>query len=600
MSDNLHIAWARLLVRGLAAGGVTDVVVSPGSRSTPLVLAAVEHGKVRCHRSIDERAAAFLALGQARVTGRPTALVCTSGTAPAHYHPAVIEASESRTPLVVLSADRPWELHGSGAPQAVDQVKLFGDRVRAHFALGAPSPGAAALRNVVRVGVQACVSATHPVPGPVHVNVPFREPLEPQPEGDAPAWRPTFEALATAEPAAVHLPETTPDPAAVAGIAERIRHAERGLIVCGPAPAHGDLNARRAAVARLAALTGFPVWAEATSQLRFGPFEDGARRLSALDALWRGAEMRDAYAPDLIMQLGAVPTSKTFARWIGEGRGCTRIVASSWLWEDPHATAEEHVVAEPRAFADALSDSLAAAGVTGPGDAVRAWSERLGTADAAAFEGIRNAMSEDGLRSVTSEGRVAAAVAGAAPRDSTLVVGNSMPIRDLDTFCAPSNRALTVVHQRGANGVDGLIATAAGAASATDGPVTALLGDVSAVHDLTSLTLARDVRGPLVLVVVNNRGGRIFEQLPIAANPALGAEVERYFAMPPDVDFGNAAAAFGVRFERARSQLTLMRVLGEAYDRDGATLLEAVVTERDTRAAYAALWETVAEAVRGT
>ena len=562
--SNLHTAWARLFLRAAASAGVTDVVLSPGSRSTPLALAAAGEPRLRLHVIVDERAAAFFALGQARVTGRPSMLVCTSGTAGAHYFPALVEASQSFVPLLVVTADRPWELSDAAAPQTIDQVKLFGDFVRHYAELGLPDAAPSALRAVPRLAAQAVARALGPMPGPVHINARFRKPLEPVAVSGREAWEPLWESLMERGAPAVHASAQTPDPEAVAELAERIARAERGLLVCGPSPLSQAEG--RDAILALARRTGFPLLAEATSQLRFGGDHAGVTVCSGFDAVARIPALRGGQAPDLILELGAPPTSSGYAELLAASAGAARFVIAPHGWNDPQGDATALVHAEPAALARALAVALPDRA------AASSWSTSWARADARAQAATERALAEAGF----TEGAVARAVLAACPEGSILVVGNSTPVRDLDAFCPASGRDVRILHQRGASGIDGLVAGAVGAATVSPRPVSLLLGDVSLLHDLTSLGLASRLEAPFVVVVVQNGGGRIFEQLPIAR--AVDAELfERTFATPQTVRFEPAAAAFGIAYARAETGASLAEALSAAWSRRGPTLIEAVV-----------------------
>jgi 2-succinyl-5-enolpyruvyl-6-hydroxy-3-cyclohexene-1-carboxylate synthase len=576
---NLHIAWAELFLRAASLAGVTDVVLSPGSRSTPLAIAAATAPALRTHVIIDERSAAFFALGQARVTGRPSLLICTSGTAGAHYFPAVIEAHQSFAPLLVVTADRPWELQDAAAPQTIDQLKLFGGFARWFVELGLPDPSPGALSAVARIAAQAVARALGPTPGPVHVNARFRKPLEPIPGASgAEPWRPLWRALMERGGSRVHAPEAAPDERAVAEIAERASRAERGLIVCGPSPLSSARG--RAAILDLARATGFPLLAEGSSQIRFGGDRRGVTSCSMFDAILRAPEFRAQRAPDLILELGAPPTSTGYASLLAERPACARFVIAPHGWNDPSGDAAALVLADPGALAARVNARLAS-----PRAEPSRWAEAFARADAAAQAIASRALDGDHL----SEGAIARAVVAGCPEGSLLSIGNSTPVRDLDAYCPASPRELGVVHQRGASGIDGLVSGAAGARSKSPGPVTLLLGDLSLLHDLTGLGLARKVPGPFVVVVVQNGGGRIFDQLPIAlrASPEV---FERCFATPEEVAFADAAAAFGVAYARAETKEALDQALRAAWSRPSATLIEAITEPGEGGRRMAKLW----------
>ncbi len=568
--SNLHLAWARLLFRALATAGVRHVVISPGSRSTPLVLAAAAEEAVTCHTIIDERSAAFFALGQARVTGKPTVLVCTSGTAGAHYLPAIIEASESLLPLVAITADRPWELQDVAAPQTVDQAKLFGNHVRRFFDLGLPDASPAALRGVPRIAAQAVATSLGPQPGPVHVNAHFRKPLEPVEALTPEPWEKEVEALLARGAPAFHSAPTTINRDAAEQLARACLRARRGIIACGPSPLPRD-NDFRVAAGALSLATGFPILAEATSQARFGPKADGVTVVGAFDALLRAGSI--AEAPDLVIELGSTPVSSAYAAWMEKHASVPRWVVAPHGWHDPFNSATAVVQAAPAAFA-----SEVAAWVTAADDAPsRTWASAWTDADARAWSLVEREWAEPRL----TEASIPRLLTQALPEGSFLIAGNSGSVRDLDAFAPPGGPDLHVLHQRGASGIDGLVSGAAGVRSLVEAPVLLYLGDVSLLHDLGALAVARSARRPLVIVVVQNDGGRLFEQLPIGSKPGLAAALSDFFVTPHGLSFEHAAAMFGLAYRREDTPGGLDRALTAAVRHEGCTLLEAVVPPED-------------------
>ena len=519
-------AWAETLVRGLARSGVGHVVVSPGSRSTPLVLAA-ERADVEVHTAIDERAAGFFALGQARVTQRPTALIATSGTAGAHYFPAVMEASAAGLPLVAVTADRPHELQACGAPQTTDQLSLFGRHVRAFFELGVPDSNPDALAAVGRMATQSVWAATSPDPGPVHINFRARKPLEPMPGVVPEVPRSSYS-----------LPRCLPDPATIQDIAARCRQSRRGLIACGP---QTDLTPEAAAA--LVKATGFPLVAEATSNLRFRRLS--VPRLDGLDALLLSKSFFESARPDLVLEFGGPLTSSAWHRWMRRHRPDRVVVTSRARWFDPHNNAAHLAFCEPEALAQGLVESLDPSAQT-DGSWRRA-SQKV-------WAGVERVLCQDRLL----EGAAARAVVQALQDGDALMVANSLPVRHLDLWCPARDVEARVLSQRGVNGIDGLIAGAAGAASVWPGRVHLLIGDVAFAHDVGGLALARG-QDNLSTVVLDNAGGRIFEQLPVAD---LGRPLDR-FVTPPELSVKDAAQAFGMRYQRAETLDELRQALGQ-------------------------------------
>ncbi|HEY5377255.1 MAG TPA: 2-succinyl-5-enolpyruvyl-6-hydroxy-3-cyclohexene-1-carboxylic-acid synthase [Polyangiaceae bacterium] len=578
MSAALLSEWSRLLLGSLARAGVEDVVLSPGSRSTPFAWAALNEPRFRCHSLADERVAAFFALGQARLSGRPSLLICTSGTAAANYYPAVIEASLSRLPLLILTADRPFELQHSAAPQAIDQIKLFGESVRAFFELGTPDAAPSALSGVVRSVAHAAHVARFPEPGPVHLNARARKPLEPVQANDAAsiALRSQVDQLLLRGP-------TSSRGATLKGDASRLARAcaatARGLIVVGP---HHPGEAAPA-LARLAEVTGFPLLCEATSQLRFSDeLAAGARLIDGFDWLLHSERLREALRPDLILSFGQTPTSGSYERLLNGGFSGDRFVVSPYGFPDPHGLATELISAssEDAALATLVllerSDLRAAKARESFG---QAWSE----ANAAAWRLVERELARPSA--TLGEPRAVRTVLDHVPSPSLLVLGNSLPIREVNAYVPSSRRALRVLSQRGANGIDGLISGAAGAASSALEPTVLLLGDVSFMHDLGGLAAARASLGPLSIVVIDNGGGRIFEQLPIFGQLRDHAETSRFWLTPPAVDVSHAAQLFGYRYQHVTRDAEIGQAMQRATSELGVTVVHIVVEGSSAREA---------------
>ncbi len=552
--DPLLTRWARLLFAGLARAGVRDVIVSPGSRSTPFVHAALHTPELRCHSVWDERSAAFFALGLARVSGRPAALLCTSGSAAANYFPAVVEASTARLPLVVVTADRPLELQAASAAQTIDQIKLYGDFARQYFELGTPDPSPSAAAGLLRMTQQAVLSALYPEPGPVHLNARARKPLEPAGEID-------LGALLARAPEPVAPPAIVAAPSAIATLGAACARADSGVIVVGP-----ESHARQgelAAIAELGRHLGFPVLAEATSQLRFGAEQPAL--IDGFDFALRSADVRRTLVPELVLRFGAPPTS-TGLEWLLAQAGEYHVVASHG-YPDPGSRAQTLTLGNAAEVARALTSATAPR-------AASAFAERWQRANASVWHAVEQRLaSAPGLR----EGVAVRSAVDALPRGSLLVLGNSLPVREVDQYARAGARGLSVVCQRGANGIDGIVSGAAGAAFAFAGPALLLVGDVSFLHDLGGLDLARRAERPLVILVVDNGGGRIFEQLPMATQFDAEPEIARYWLTPPGADLSHAAALFGLPYVECRSQGALSQALAEALERRGATVVRAEV-----------------------
>lgn len=602
---------ALTLVDELVRAGLTDACLAPGSRSAPLALALAEHPGVRLHVHLDERSAAFFALGAAKASGRPAAVLCTSGTAAANLHPAVLEADYAHTPLLVLTADRPPELRGTGANQTVDQIKLYGSSVRLFCEVGPPASAAAAGADGGTAGAsgagahgaaasgagadddaaagrywrslagRAWAAALGPPAGPVHLNLAFAEPLVPDRlEGEPAPGRP-----GGAPWTRVSRHWQLPDPAEVEALAEAVRGTPRGLLVAGWG-ARLDPGAADA----FTSASGWPVLADPLSGARRGP-----AAVSTYDSLLRLPAFAAAQRPNLVLRVGAAPTSKVLTSWLDDSVPQV-MVDPEGGWADPGRAASGRLVADPSALLEAVAAAVArrppahgAPATSGGADqaARRAWLDGWLRAEALARRAIDELLdaSEEPF-----EGRVARDLVAALPDGATLVVGSSMPVRDVDAFAAP-RQGLRLLGNRGVSGIDGFVATALGVAAATDGPVAALCGDLSFLHDAsTLLEAARRPRG-VVLVVCDNDGGGIFSFLPQARLAA--SYFETLFATPHGLDLADLAAAARLPWQR----LTKASELGPALEAALAHGRMEVLLVPSNRAANLARHRELAEAV---
>lgn len=553
------------LAHGLTALGDTHVVISPGSRSTPLALAFDAHDRCHVHVVLDERAAAFVALGIARATGRPAIVVATSGSAGANHLPAVVEANVGRVPLVVVTANRPGELQDCGAPQTMPQRALFGEHVRAAIALPEPAPDLSSewLRNTA---TRALLVATGSPPGPVHVDVPFREPLyDPSSKSPAESAPPSV----SLERGARRLSES-----ALERVAAMLHSARDGAIVCGPlAPATLDLTEFASSVAELADALGWPILADATSGLRFG---DHDRRLvvSSAGAVLSDPDGSPALAVGHLLAFGQPPTLKATSRYVASHRNLMTLINSDETWPDGGGVAGGLIVADPATLCRDLSRTLRRARSEAPRpEATGRW---LRAAEAASRELASRTRDGDW------EGRIVAELLDALPPHTRLHVASSMPIRDLEAFGESRPTPLAISANRGVNGIDGTVATALGIAVASGSPTVALLGDLAFLHDLDGLeaasTVALDARARLVLVVVDNGGGGIFAELPIGRHPTA---FERLFLTPRPADIGGAARALDARYEATNSAELGARVR-DALEHVGVSVLHVRIDRSES------------------
>jgi len=554
--------WARLLFGTLESAGVTDLWVSPGSRSTPFTWAAAHCG-ITVRSVVDERSAGFLALGSARITGRPNALLCTSGSALANYFPAIVEASLSHLPLLVLTADRPLDVQHAGASQTMDQLKLFGDYVRAFYDLGLPEAAPEALLGARRAVAQAVAQTVGPLPGPVHLNLRARKPLEPaapRSEAERALARSVSELLA--RPILRFAPHASLANEAVRAAARTIQDAGSGAIVVGPLPAFGSSLAEP--IAELARLTGFPIFAEAGSQVRF-ELADHPLSFPHFDWLLTAKGASERFRPELLLYIGQTPTSSALERWAA---GVPRqIVLGRYGYPDAQCRAEIVASGDLDVALPALLSELSS--FSAPRDVAPAVRE-LGALRSLCDRAIAQALAAPW--EPLSEGGAVKAIVESLPSGAVLALGNSLPIRDVDAYVEHAAR-VRVTTQRGVSGIDGLVSGAIGSAVASRAPTLLLIGDVSLLHDLGALASARLVETPLVLAVIDNAGGRIFDQLPVQALYANDHEAARLWLTPPSLDLSHAAALFDVHYRAPTTPAAVGEETAAALARDGVTLL---------------------------
>ena len=572
----------RAFVEELARSGVRDAVVCPGSRSTPLALALRAHDRIRVRVLIDERSAGFFALGMARTARRAVVLLGTSGTAAVNFAPAVVEASLGRVPLLVLTADRPPELQDRGAPQTIDQNRLYGRHAKWFADLALMDEAPDTMAHVRSVAGRAVATALEGPAGPVHLNLPLREPLIPADDlGAMPPAAPFVAAVTGRRTLAVD------EAAAIAG---RLVATERGLIVAGPL----DDPAAHEPIALLAAATGYPILADPLSGLRCGP-HDRSLVLAHADHIVRKGSWIDGHRPDVIVRFGAMPTSRPVTELLGRARAELFVVDGDGGWREAALAPATFVHADAASAAVALAGAVAA---TGARPAARAAGWAVAWLDA---EAVAGRVLDAWLAGLDEpfEGSPFKALGEILPAGALLWAGNSMPVRDLDAWLPGSERPIRVLANRGANGIDGVTSTALGSAAVSDGQVVLVLGDLSFLHDLGALVTARLAPARLLVVLINNDGGGIFSLLPQARVDAPGAGLpahyEELFGTPHGIEIGPIVEGFGFHYEAAgpARPAELKAAIEAEMGRPGLRVLEL----RTDRARNAGLHQAAADAV---
>lgn len=514
---NVNTLWASVLVETLARSGLKTAIVCPGSRSTPLTVAFARHPQIEAIPVLDERSASFFALGIARRTHQPVVLVCTSGSAGANFFPAVVEARESRVPLLILTADRPPELRNCNAGQAIDQQKLFGSYVNFYSEIAIPSTELSMLRYLRQTIINAMQQTQYPIPGVVHLNLPFREPLAPIEQPGMPARLPDdfFQQIRRL------------DTGQTVRSLPREVISDRGIIIAGVAqPA--DAQRYCEAIARLAKSLSMPVLAEALSPVRnaanLNPY-----LISTYDTILRNKELTAKLTPKTVIRIGEMPTSKELRLWLDSTQPTQIVIDPSDRSLDPIHGKTIHL--------QCSIESLTSIPTIDPSDFLFDW---LNT------ESKMRQMIDQSLTQETAlfEGKAAWILSQGLPPETPLFIASSMPVRDAEYFWKPNNLKIQPFFNRGANGIDGTLSTALGIAHHQKAVM--LTGDLALLHDTNGFLIRSHFRGHLTIMLINNNGGGIFGMLPIAP---FDPPFEEFFATPQNIDFSKLCQTYDVKHE---------------------------------------------------
>jgi 2-succinyl-5-enolpyruvyl-6-hydroxy-3-cyclohexene-1-carboxylate synthase len=590
----------------LARSGVSHACVCPGARSTPLALLLRQHAAIRVWTHLDERSAAFFALGMAKAGREPVVVVSTSGTAAVNFAPAVVEAYYARVPLLVLTADRPPELRYVGALQTIDQLALYGSHVKWFVEMALPERSADAVRYARTIACRAIATARSDAAGPVHVNFPFREPLIPASPGGHSIDHRTADADGRSKhdgPASLPdrcLPYLTlrqsrrrPDPDAIADLATELRAIRRGLIVCGPQ----DDPHFATAVAQVAAELCFPILADPLSLVRCGPHH-GRLIIDSYDLFLRDEETVSTLRPEIILRFGAVPASKPLANYLQRHAGCRQLLVDVGLadggagWNDPTLSASDALQTHPGSFCEALLAALRApaAATTRATLAPSEWADRWAETGERAWAAARRRLEAEPN---VSEPSVFMELADLLPAGATLFVGNSMPIRDLDGFFPGHARSIRILANRGASGIDGVVSSALGVSAVAPGPVVLVIGDLSFYHDMNGLLAARRHDLTVTIVLLNNDGGGIFSFLP-QGDEVDAEHFEELFGASHGLDFRPAAALYGLAYRRVLGRAEFRSAIDEALGCSGVSLIEVATNRQANAELHRDLWRAAA------
>jgi 2-succinyl-5-enolpyruvyl-6-hydroxy-3-cyclohexene-1-carboxylate synthase len=587
--ENVAYLYVGAFVDELARAGLRHVCLCPGSRSAPLALRLADHPALKLWMHLDERSCAFFALGLAKAQRFPVALLCSSGTAAANFMPAIVEAHQARVPLIVLTADRPPELRDTGAPQTIDQIKLYGAYAKWFVEMALPEATVEMLRYARTIAARAVAEALDAPAGVVHLNFPFREPLVPLAPPAIPAELQSISAgRANPQPyARVTTMPRQPEaaPALIATLSAELSSFSKGLIVAGP-QTNPDFPR---AVTQLSAALGYPILADPLSQVRCGPQDgangDSANVVDAYDAFLRDANTVERLAPDVILRFGAMPTSKPLMLYLQRYASARQIlIDDGGNWNDAARLASDMIRADPTLFCSAL-----ATGARGPSgsDWLESWrttqrlTRRAITDQISAFEEL-------------FEGRVFSELAQCLPDGATCYVSSSMPVRDLDTFFPANNRAVRFLANRGANGIDGVVSSALGASLASTGPLVLVIGDIALYHDLNGLLAAKRHSLSATIILINNDGGGIFSFLPQAAYPK---HFEQLFGTPHGLDFRPAAELYGAHYQQVNNWSEFRKALTDGLHAPGLKLIEVRTQREGNVTQHRQVWQAVAAAL---
>ncbi|WP_456273572.1 2-succinyl-5-enolpyruvyl-6-hydroxy-3-cyclohexene-1-carboxylic-acid synthase [Bacillus sp. AK031] len=557
-------------IEELHQSGVNRVVISPGSRSTPLALLFAKHPAIEVFVNIDERSAAFFALGMAKADNEPTAILCTSGTAAANYYPAVIEAKYSRVPLVVLTADRPHELREFGAPQAINQINLFGSHVKWFDEMALPEHTGSMIQYAKRTASRGTAIARSVPQGPVHFNFPLREPLIPNMDY---SFQEGKRGTAIAQGVSV-VP-----PAVLERLSMALAQKQKGIIVVGPQSDEAVVEA----VISLAEKLDFPVLGDPLSCMRSGNHQK-THVIDGYDSFLRIEKVKQKLVPDIVIRVGAMPVSKALTIFLKNLDIDHWVVDSGGLWRDPAGKSTEMIYADEARFFNQLSE------VVTPLSPTEEWLEKWVAINRAAQQ---QAADYQAASNQLDEGMSVRTFIDSLPEEAVVFASNSMPIRDIDTFFANNSKNIRIMGNRGANGIDGILSTALGISTAGK-PTYLVIGDLAFYHDMNGLLAGKMHKLNLKILLINNNGGGIFSYLPQSNEKE---HFELLFGTPADLNFSHAASLYGAHFNKVENQEQLSQSISEWESHKGLSIIEAITNRNDNVLNHREMWNNVSREI---
>lgn len=585
MNENpglLNYQWAYAFADTLANLGMQHACISPGSRNTPLTLAFTHHPEITCYSHIDERSSAFFALGLSKVTRIPTILLCTSGTAGANYHPAVIEASYSDVPLLVCTADRPPELHGAGANQTVDQQELYGAAVRWFSDVGLPQESPA---EIQRIAHNVFAVLRNGLPGPIHLNFPFRKPLEPKSQSNIANFLQSYRSAKIDTDVPADSTAISPTDAGLDSLTEQLKSASNGLILAGPMDYAPEI---KQSILRLADKFGYPILADGLSQLR----SDGSKNeyiCEYASLFLSDARLFNRAQPDLILRFGRIPTSNILNEFLRKNGATNQILIEPGNRTDATHTLNTHIQADTSSVCGAIQNSLS-------------WTPSQEQTEFASIYTSVNGIAKTTVENFLSSGdsltelHIFPELLPLVPEQTNLMVSNSMPVRDMDLVGPVVSADYPLHFNRGASGIDGINSTAFGIAAASGKPTALVTGDLAFYHDLNGLLAWKRLRIPLTMILVNNDSGNIFEMLPLSE--LQDDSFEEYFLTPHGLEFRPFVEEYGGRYTLVESRSEFRDAVNESISAEQLNVIEVRTDGSEAMEARRALHEQVATAIR--
>jgi len=562
---NRNNLWAEVFVKQLSSAGVKYVCISPGSRSTPLTFSLAKNKKIKCFVNVDERSSAFFALGLAKASKTPVAVVTTSGTAAAELYPAIIEAYQQRVPLIICTADRPPELLNTGANQTINQHNLYKNHIRWFRNVGLPSLKRLKLRRLQQTALRAVEISTIKDKGPVHLNFPFRKPLEPftfTDEVDSLLIKDLNKSIINIESLKKKIDsEKLRKTKRFKEISALITIEKEGIIIAGPM--EYDFNLRKQ-LTNLSSLTGFPIIADAASHIRFKVSKNDKKILSNYFTFLKSSKFSISHKPKLILQFGRTPTSSSLETFLENCDAPRYMVNEFGDWFDPLRKAKAVIKYNPENFVTEIISYLTEQNLERNNFV---WLEDFKKAEALA-EKIKNEVI--GKSTFPNEPGIIKNFLEALPDKAHILIGNSSPIRDFDNFAACNKKDLLVYFNRGASGIDGITSTALGIAQLKE-PTFLLIGDLSFLHDLNALAAANKYPAGLTIILINNNGGGIFESLPVSKERSI---LKEYFLTPHNLNLNNIITSFGVEYKLVKSRKDLNDSIKESVKKNFLNVLE--------------------------